>query len=174
MADFEFTPAERAAIASEWRRLSAEPRPTNPRPYGCATFLVAGALFLALPSLVKALGQAMPEPLRLAIMAALVLALAGGFVVGVFFGSGVYGRAAVRARAALDWLAANPDSSDADERRANAVALVYYTVVWEGPTVATTHDPAESRGKLGTALPYVLAVERVLVEEVKAQPVFTS
>ena len=168
----EVTSTERAAIVAEWKRLAAEPPPTNPRPYGCATFLLAGALFLGLPPFFKVLGWDLPEPLRLIIMAALVLALAGGFVVGVFFGSGVYGRAVVRARTALDWLAANPDSPDAEARRANAVALIHYTVVWEGPTVATALDLAEARSRLGAALPYVLAVERVLAEDLKVQAVW--
>ena len=168
----DLTPAERAAIVAEWERLAAEPHPTNPRPYGCATFLIAGAVLLGLPPVVNALAWKVPEPLRLVVMAVLVLTLAGGFVVGVFFGSGVYGRAVVRARAALDWLAANPDSPDANERRRNAVALIYYTVVWDGPTVSTTLDPTESKGKLGAALSYVLAVERVLAEDSKVQPVW--
>ena len=33
---------------------------------------------------------------------------------------------------------------------------------------------AEARAKLVSALPYVLAVERVLIEDVKIQPVLTS
>ena len=47
-------------------------------------------------------------------------------------------------------------------------------VVWEGPTVATTLDPAQAREKLGASLPYVLAVERVLGEDFDVQPVFTE
>ena len=57
-------------------------------------------------------------------------------------------------------------------RRRNAVALIYYTVVWEGPTVASTLDPDKSREKLGASLPYLLAVERVLVQESREQPVW--
>src|SRR5262245_47565432 len=138
----EFTVAERATIAAEWKRLAAEPPPTNPRPYGCAIFLIAGALFLGLPPFLNGVGWQLPELVQLAVTAILGLALVGGFVIGVFFGSGVYGRAAVRARAALDWLAANPESPDADARRVNAVALLYYAVVWDGPTVATSFDIA--------------------------------
>jgi hypothetical protein len=165
-------PDERAAIVAEWKRLAAEPPPANPRPYGCATFIIAAVLLLGLPKLLDATGIRLPRPLGPILLAILVLALAGGFFVGVFMGSGVYGRAHARARQALDWFAANPGSPDAQERRRNAVALIFNTVVWDGPTVSTTIDPAQARERLGAQLPYVLAVERVLAEELKVVPVF--
>lgn len=167
-------PEERAAIVAEWKRLAAEPPPENPRPYGCATFLIAAALLLFLPKLLDLPGWKLPEALRLVLLAVLGLALAGGFFVGVFVGSGVYGRAHARAREALSWLAANPESTDAAARRRNAVALIFNTVVWDGPTVSTTIAPAQSRERLGASLPYVLSVERVLAADLKVAPIFTK
>jgi hypothetical protein len=110
LSEAEPDPEERAAIVAEWKRLAAEPPPTNPRPYG---------------------------------------------------------RAYARAQEALAWLVANPESQDAEARRHNAVALIFNTVVWDGPTVSTTIDPAQSREKLGASLPYVLGIERALVAELK-------
>jgi hypothetical protein len=163
----ELDAAGRAAIVAEWKRLAAEPPPTNPRPYGCATFLVAAVLLLGLPRLLELIGLKLPQPLGAVLLVILVLALAAGFFVGIFVGSGVYGRACARAQEALAWLAANPESKDAEARRHNAVALIFNTVVWDGPTVSTTIAPAQSRQRLGANLPYVLAVERVLVAELK-------
>ncbi len=167
MSEAEPGPEERAAIVAEWKRLAAEPPPTNPRPYGCATFLVAAVLLWGLPKLTDAIGLKLPQPLGVVLLVIVALALAGGFFVGIFVGSGVYGRAYARARDALDWLAANPGSQDAEARRHNAVVLIFNTVVWDGPTVSTTIAPAQSRGKLGASLPYVLVVERTLVVELK-------
>jgi len=170
----EFDAGERAAIVAEWKRLAAEPPPENPRPYGCATFLVAAVLLPVLPKLLDAIGLKLPQPLGPILFVILVLALAGGFFVGVFVGSGVYGRAHARAQEALSWLAANPDSPDAAARRRHAVALLFNTVVWDGPTVSTTIDPGQSRERLGASLPYVLAVERVLTSELKVAAIFTK
>jgi hypothetical protein len=168
-----FDAAERAAIVAEWQRLAAEPPPTNPRPYGCATFLLAAALLLGVSALSRMTGYELPQPLGTILSGLLVLILTGGFVVGVFFGSGVYGRAAVRARAALDWLAAHPDAADSDERRRNAVQALYYAIVSEGPTTASTFDLAQAKEKLGASLVYVSAVEEVLVAELGGWRIFT-
>ena len=167
-------PEERTALVAEWRRLAAEPKPVSPRPYGCATFLVAAAFLLLLPKLADLTGFTLPEPLRLGLLFVLGIALVGGFVVGVFFGSGVYGRAAVRAREALDWLAADAGTGEAEARMRNAVALLHYAVVWEGPTVAQTVDPAAARTRLQLNLDYVLQVEQVLIEELNLAPLFVA
>jgi len=167
-------PGEHAAILAEWQRLATEPPPVNPRPYGCATFLVAAALLLLVPKILDQLGISLPQPFGFILLATLVLALAGGFFVGVFVGSGVYGRAHSRANAALDWLASHSDSDDAAERRRNAVALLQYTIVSDGPTTAVTIDIAKARERLGAGLPYVVAVERALRAERKVDPIFTE
>ena len=172
--DRELEPAERAAVLAEWERLRAEPPPVSPKPYGCATFLVAAALLLIIPQLTKLVDVRLPRPWGSILLGILVLAMAGGFFVGVFFGSGVYGRAVVRARAALDWLAAHPDAADAAERRRNAVTLLYYALVSDGPTLAGTFDTAQARERLGASLPYVIAVERALRAERKVDPIFTG
>jgi len=166
----EFDSEERAAIVAEWRRLAAEPPPFNPRPYGCATLIMAVAVLLLLP----AVGLKLPQPWGLILLVVLGLVAAGGFFVGVFVGSGVYGRASTRANAALDWLSGNAASSDAEARRQHAVALLFNAVVSDGPTTSSTIDFAQARERLGAGLPYVVAVERTLCAEVGFAPVFAN
>lgn len=98
----EFTADQRAAMVAQWRAIAAKPPPKNPRPYGCLTVIVASALLILLPKF----GPRLPPPWGMVVLAVLGLVLAGGFFVGVFMGSGIHGRASLRATAALDALAA--------------------------------------------------------------------
>lgn len=163
--EHELEPVERAAIVAEWERLRAEPRPPALQPYGCATFLIATALFLIVSQMQKLTGWQLPRPLEWAVLVVLGLGIAGGLFVGIFVGSGVFGRAAERASAAIDWLEANPGSSHPEERRRQAVALLFNAVVSDGPSTSGTFEPDRARERLGANLPYVLAVERALAEE---------
>src|SRR5262245_57197574 len=96
-AEIKIDEEEKAAIIAALRSVRAEPPPFNPRPYGCLTFLVAAALLVLLPQLPKWFGWALPQPFGQVIFVVLVIALAGGFFVGTFIGSGVYARAHSRA-----------------------------------------------------------------------------
>ena len=164
MTDTGFDAEEKAAIVAEWKRLHAEPPPFNPRPVGCAVFLLAGALLLLIPQLSRWLGVALPSWMSM-VSAVLVLLLVVGFFCGVFLGSGVYGRAVERARESLEWLASHPGLIDAAARRRHAVSLIANAVVSDGPTSSNTIDIAEATVKLGANLQYVVAVERVLAAE---------
>jgi hypothetical protein len=113
----------------------------------------------------KWFGWTLPQPFGKILFVALVIALGGGFFIGVFVGSGVYGRAASRARESLEWLASHPGLIDAATRRRHAVSLIANAVVSEGPTTSDTIDIAEARMKLGMNFQYVVTVERVLVAE---------
>jgi hypothetical protein len=165
MTGMDFDAVEKAAVVAVWRTLTAEPPPANPRPYGCLTFLVAAALLVLLPQLPKWFGWALPQPFGQILFVILVIALVGGFFVGVFVGSGVYGRARYRASESLEWLASHPGLIDVALRRKHAVSLIANAVVSDGPTTVGTVDIAEAKVKLGTNLQYVVAVERVLVAE---------
>ncbi|MBY0271148.1 MAG: hypothetical protein K2X06_14860 [Burkholderiales bacterium] len=162
-----FSAEQRDAIVAEWRRIAAEPPPLNPRPYGCLTVIVAIALFVLLPLT----GIKPPPPWGTVLLVVLGLALAAGLFVGIFVGSGVHGRAALRASAALDVLAADPPS-DAVARLRHAVSLIAHAQVSDGPTTARTIDIAEAKRRLGANLDYVMAVEQVLAEEIGALHVF--
>jgi len=162
-----FSAAQREAIVAEWRRIAAEPPPRNPRPYGCLTVIVTIALFVLLPLT----GIKPPPPWGTVLLAVLGLALAGGLFVGVFVGSGVHGRAALRATAALDALAADPPPDEA-ARLGHAVALIAHAEVSDGPTTSRTIDIAKAKLRLGANLDYVIAVEQVLAEEIGELHVF--
>lgn len=162
-----FTAGQREAIVAEWQRIAAEPPPRNPRPYGCLTVIVTIALFVLLPLT----GIKPPPPWGTVLVVVFGLALAGGLFVGVFVGSGVHGRAALRATAALDALAADP-APDAAARLKHAVALIAHAVVSDGPATSGTIDIAAAKQRLGSNLAYVMAVEQVLAEEIGALRVF--
>lgn len=162
-----FTAEQRDAIVAEWRRIAAEPPPFNPRPYGCLTVMVIIALFVLLPLT----GIKPPPPWGTVLLVVFGLALAGGLFVGVFVGSGVHGRAALRATAALDALAADPVPDEAARLR-HAVSLIAHAAVSDGPTTSGTINIAEAKQRLGTNLVYVMAVEQVLAEEIGALHVF--
>lgn len=164
-----FSPGQREAIVAEWRRIAAEPPPRNPRPYGCLTVIVTIALFMLLPLT----GLKPPPPWSTVLLVVLGLALAGGLFVGVFVGSGIHGRAALRASAALDALASDPAPDEA-ARRKQAVALIAHAVVSDGPTTSGTIDITAAKQRLGANLTYVIAVEQVLAEEIGAMRVFTG
>lgn len=164
-----FTAGQREAIVAEWRRIAAEPPPRNPRPYGCLTVMVSITLFVLLPLT----GIKPPPPWDTVLLVVLGLALAGGLFVGVFVGSGVHGRAALRATAALDALAADP-APDAAARLRHAVELIAHAVVSDGPTTSGTIDIAGAKQRLGVNLDYVMAVEQVLAEETGALRVFVD
>ncbi len=162
-----FTVEQRDAIVAEWRRIAAEPPPLNPRPYGCLTVIVSIALFVLLPLT----GIKPPPPWGTVLLVVFGLALAGGLFVGVFVGSGVHGRAALRAMAALDALAADPAPDEAARLR-HAVALIAHAEVSDGPTTSGTIDIAAAKQRLGANLDYVVAVEQVRAEEIGALRVF--
>jgi hypothetical protein len=156
--------AERAAIVAEWRRQAAEDLPPNVGPVGCAVSLVAGAALLLVPRLISS-----PGPARVAAAAFAVLMVAG-FIVSQFGGSG--GRGVMRARVERA-LAALKGGGGADARRAAAVALLSNACESSGPSSSPLYDAAETRALLGSALPYVQSVERVLRDELNIAPVFT-
>ena len=165
----EFSAGQRAAIVAEWRRIAAEPPPFNPRPYGCLTVIAAIVLFVLVPQI----GIRPPPPWGTVLLVVLGLALAGGLFVGVFVGSGVHGRAALRATAALEALTADP-APDEVMRLKHAVVLIAHAVVSDGPTTSGTIDIAGAKQRLGANLAYVMAVEQVLAEEIGALHVFIN
>jgi hypothetical protein len=162
-----FTQGQRDIIIAEWRRLAAEQPPFNPRPYGCLTVIAGIALFLLIPQL----GFRLPPPWGTVLAAVLGLAILLGAFVGVFVGSGVHGRAALRAETALAALTADPAPDDAARLR-HAVSLIAHAVVSDGPTTANSIDLGAARQRLGVHLDYVLAVESVLAAEIGPIGVF--
>lgn len=160
MTHFEVTPEEREAVLAEWRRLAAEPRPKPRQPWGCATFLIATLLFIVVRQ------TPMAPWLQTTLSWIVGIAIAFGLLAALFLGSGKFAHDAARANASIDWLAANPGTTNAVARRRHAVTLLFYSVTTDdGPTTSGTFDPDEARKRLGAHLPYVLAVGDVLAEE---------
>jgi hypothetical protein len=162
-----FTSAQRAAIVAEWHRIAAEPLPSSPRPWGCLAVIAGLVLLLVLPQL----GIRLPPPWNTLLLVVIGLLLAGGVFVGVFLGSGRYGRAAVRAEAALQALSGSQPADEAARMR-HAVELIAHAWVSDGPTLSAAVDLVQARQRLGTNLDYVVAVERVLAQEIGDQQVF--
>jgi hypothetical protein len=169
MTHIEITPQEREAILAEWRRLAAEPRPKPRPPWGCATFLLAALLFMIVRQ------TPMAPWLQTTASWILGILIAFGLLAAFFLGSGKFAHDAGRANASIDWLAANPDTTDRAARRRHAVTLLFFSVTTDdGPTSAGTFDPDEARKRLGAHLPYVLAVGDVLAEENAQWRVFSK
>jgi len=161
-----FTTEERSAFVDEWNRLSAEPAPPDRRSIGCMTMLLAVIAAVGGPLL-------LPQDAKPLFAATLVLVFIAGALVWLF-SRGRFGSDQARALQALEWLAANGERGDAGERRRHAVALLYYAYCVDGPSTSTTFNFDVARERLGTALPYVMEVERCLAIDCKIYRVFTD
>jgi len=166
--------AERLALVAEWKRQQQEPPPRDRRTTGCATMVVALALALSGPTLLRLAGFELPRPLMLVAAAVLALVFLVGTVLGLFAGSGLYAHDLQRAEQALAWLAANPDSGDAAMRRREVVALLLHAYCTDGPSTVNTIDFGKARERLGAALPWVIAAERALKTDLGIYAVFTD
>ena len=163
------TAEEREAVFREWRRLAAEPRPKPRQPWGCATFLVATLLFLVVRQ------TPMAAWLQTTLSWIAGIAIAFGLLAAFFLGSGRFAHDAARANGSIDWLAANPDTTDWAARRRHAVTLLYFSVTTDdGPSTSGTFDPDEARKRLGAHLPYVLAIGDMLAGENAQWRVFSK
>ena len=166
--------AERQAIAAEWKRLQDKPPPSGRREMGCMTVVIAVVLMLAGPHVLRWLGIELPPGVKIAVSVVLGLAILVGAFFGLILVSGRYSHDSRRANEALDWLAQNGAGGNAEERRSQAVALLYYAYCVDGPTTTNTIEFEEARVRLGDALPYVITVERALRTDQKIYPVFTD
>lgn len=162
--------AERAAIVAEWKKVSAEWKPKDYYGVGCVCLLAGAVIFLGLPKLVSMFPLLLPVWLKgLVALAAVVLALGGFILMGSRKLQASPADLATRAAEALA-----SGRQDADAKRTSAVTILFHAYDFRGPTMSSNFDPAVLRGKLGSALDYVMDVERVLIEELKVYPVFTA
>ena len=166
--------AEHQAIAAEWTRLQDKPPPPARREIGCMTVVIAAVLFLAGPHLLRWLGIDLPAGVKTVVAVLLALAILVGAFFSLILVSGRYAHDHRAAEAALAWLVQNGARGSEEERRTNAVALLYYAYCVDGPTTTNTINFEEARVRLGDALPYVMTVERALRTDQKIYPVFTD
>lgn len=135
---------------------------------GCLVALGGGVVLLAWPAVADFVpGGGFVGPFVL--LGATIL-LVGGIVWSFFGGSTGRAAAGAAVEASLRQLESGEEDREANLRA--ATLLITHAYVTQGPATAPTFDPDEVRGRLGRALPLVLAVERYLVEEVGGYPVF--
>jgi hypothetical protein len=168
-----FDDAGRAALLAEWDRQAAEPAPRGITAGGCALLLIAAALAILLPRVVRALGAEPPRWLLLATMLILGLVITDGLSLVLRGGSAALSAATTRAAEALETLTSGFDTLDAEARRRTAVSLLCHAWHGTGASAVCTLDIAVARVRLRAALPYVVAAERVLRDASRMQPVFT-
>ena len=71
-------------------------------------------------------------------------------------------------------LAEHGAGGDSEEKRRQAVTLLFHAFCSDGPSTSHTIDFDKARERLGDALPYVMSVERALRTDLKIYPVFTD
>ena len=161
-------PTISAAILAEFDRVAAIPPGVNTSSPGCAMMLLAIVLFVVGPFVFSRV-RILKIPF---FVAEGLLVLLG--VYWYFRGSGgAYASAALRAEKAIETIkSAFPPGRgrECGEAVARLLATAYYS---DGPSTSTTFNFDVARQQLGPALPYVISVEKFLVAERKASPVFT-
>ena len=174
----EFEPvlpaSEHLAVIDEWKRLQDAPPPRERREIAVVTALAGIVLWFVGPFLLLKLGVELPPGVRMAINVGLIAAILWGVFFGFILVSGRYSHARYKAEAAVTWLSENGAGGDPDERRRQAVTLLFHASCSDGPSTTNTIDFEKTRTHLGGALPYVIAVERALRSHAGIYPVFTD
>jgi hypothetical protein len=85
-----------------------------------------------------------------------------------------YAHAYRQADAAVAWLAEHGAAGDPEQKRRQAVTLLFHAFCSDGASTSHTIDFEAARARLGDALPYVMSVERALRIDLKVYPVFTD
>ncbi len=166
-------PDQRAAVLRDYDDATAGPPISDRRPLSCVVALLALGLLVLFPWLVRTFSPELPRPAVLAITAILVLLVLGGVVYSVFGGALMRGNAMGEAEEALAHLCESYPSADPDEDRRAAVRLLANAFISSGPTTVSGFDFDSAAARLGPALEFVKAVERVLRQERQIYAVFT-
>jgi len=165
--------AERETIIAVWRAEAAIPVPPDRSRIGCVAALLAIALAGALPPAIRTLGYTLPAGTSGIVLGTFAVIFAWGVFTGITGRSKRFNAVANRAAEALGRLTTHPADRGPEALRA-AVTLIQCAFFSSGPTTVTTLDVAAARERLGPALPFVLEVERVLVDASLTYPVFTA
>jgi hypothetical protein len=165
----EFDAAERAAIVAQYDWLAAQPTRPNITSVGCVMVLLAIVILLTFPRF----GRNLPRAINVAALVSIAVLAVAGVLIYFFGGGGGYARASLRANEGLELLSKYFATSNAEEKRSAAVAMIFYAIYSDGPGSTSTYDFDKAREQLGPALEYVQAVERVLLAERKPYPIFT-
>ena len=162
---------ERQEIIDTLERLRDGPPPSDPSSAGCVTAIVALITLVLMPFFGQGFDLSSGTMFGIGVALGLVALLAGIF--GIF--GGALPRGAVIAeveKAIQELIVAWPDGDPAVIRRA-AIKILDGSMVSTGPTSIETFDAQEVAILLGPALPYVLGIERFLLERQEIYPAFT-
>ncbi len=165
-------PEEAGAIQAALSEISAEPPPRDSGPIGCVFSLLAVVGLVALPIVAGRVGL-VGTPLTVA-KAVLMGSVAGGLVWSVF--GGAFSRGKVISgvdQAATDLVELYPDGP-ADRMLALATRIIVNATMSTGPVTSSAYEAEEMAERLGSVLPYVVRVERWLIEHEGVYPVFTA
>ncbi len=164
-------PEEAGLIQAALSEINSEPPPTDSGPYGCMLALVALVGLVALPIVAARVGLT-GTPLTVA-TAFLLGSIPGGLVWSMFGGAFSRGKVISAVdQAATELIELHPDGPT-DRMLALATRIIANAHISTGPSTSTAYKAEEMAERLGLALPYVLRVERWLVEHKGVYPVFT-
>ncbi len=155
--------AERRAVLDEWQRQSAVPLPADWRSGGCAVAILGGAAGVAAPTLLRWLGIDLPAVVRVAMLAAVGVAVLGGLSLHLF--GGVKRATVLDAQVEEAVRVLTSGSTDQTNQRTAAVSLLLRAYESTGPATRAQYDAAAMAARLGSALDGVRRIERILAQQ---------
>lgn len=159
---------ERVALIEEWKRRKEGWKVRDMQGLGCLIMLAGVGVFLFWPKLATALRLDLPGWARTAsLLAAIGLVVTGFFARSVRTMKEMPMDIVERAIAAL-----NMPQLDAETRRRETVALLFHAWDHHGMRSDQVYHPPAIQPRIGPALDYVLAAERVLRNEKLTLEVF--
>ena len=162
---------ERQEIIDTLERLRDGPPPSDPSSAGCVAAILAIITLVLMPFFGQGFDLSSGTMFGIGIALGLVALLGGVF--GIFGGALPRGAVIAEVEEAIQELMVEwPDGDTAVIRRA-AIRILDGSMVSTGPTSVETFDAKEVAIRLGPALPYVLGIERFLLERQEIYPVFT-
>ncbi len=168
---FDSTVPDPRLVFETLAELRERPPPDDPSSVGCVVAIVAIVAFVFMPVISRSPG--LNSTVLFGIGAALLAVAIVGGLVGIFGGGFASGAISTDVEEAIgQLLGAFPDGDPAVIREA-ALRILEGSTVTTGPTTVATFDRNEVASRLGDALPYVIAVERLLLGRREIYPVFT-
>jgi hypothetical protein len=159
------------AVFQALQEFRDEPPPSDPTSAGCIVAMIALIVLVFMPVAVQF------SPLSGGWLGVIGLALGGvvivGSLVGIFGGGSVRGGRAEDVEEAVHSLVNGLPHAASDLLTRAAVRLLDQSMTSAGPATVATFDRAEVATQLGDALPFVMAVERILLERDAVHPCFT-
>jgi len=163
---------DRDALHRELEELRSRPAPHDPSSLGCTVAIVAIIGLVLMPVLTRAVDWPSAAFFWLGV-GLLVTALVGG-ALGIFGGGFARGELIGEVEEAIDELSRIYPEADPARLRACALRILDGWIVSYGPTSTTAIDREAVAERLGEAVEYLVAAERVLLESEAVYPCFTA